>query len=127
MKMRCRYCKEDREIYATIDSRGLLDARCSVCDRYIKKLNAAEAARYRSEIGSEGGEKHEAENTAAAEEERTAAIEAEPVAKEEKPPCKHCTENYFVRRGRLGTVYAPIEAKFCPMCGRELQDSDRHY
>lgn len=117
MKMRCRYCKEEHDIYTTTDSRGLLDARCSVCNGFIKKMNAAEAARYRSEIGSK--EESAAENMI--------ATEVETVTKEEKLPCKHCTENYFVRRGRLGTVYAPIEAKFCPMCGRKLQDSDRQY
>ena len=44
-----------------------------------------------------------------------------------KAPCKYCTENYFVRYGRLGTVYTPVDIRYCPMCGRPRQTNDLDY
>ena len=45
-----------------------------------------------------------------------------------KAPCKYCTEDYFTRIGRLGTVYVPIDNKYCPMCGREIdREKDRGF
>ena len=45
-----------------------------------------------------------------------------------KQICKYCTEDYFTRIGRLGTVYVPIDNKYCPMCGREIdREKDRGF
>lgn len=44
----------------------------------------------------------------------------------QKAPCKFCTEDYFYRMGRMGTTYIPIDNKYCPVCGREIdKDKDR--
>lgn len=55
-------------------------------------------------------------------------LRQEPVAKPAaKPaPCKYCTEDYFYRLGRLGVTYVPIDASYCPVCGRKTdREKDR--
>lgn len=48
------------------------------------------------------------------------------IAEHVKPKCKYCTEQYYYRQGRLGTVYVQVEHKFCPMCGRPFdKEKDR--
>lgn len=45
----------------------------------------------------------------------------------EQPLCKYCNEDLFFRFGRLGTVYTPVDAVYCPICGRKHKPTDRDY
>lgn len=103
--MKCPKC--GTETYTmTKDSRGIPEARCADCGSFIKKMSTAEVIEY--------FEQRETQAPAVA-------------AKEAKPLCRFCTENYFMRQGRMGTIYIPVEHKFCPICGREVQKGDRDY
>lgn len=110
MKMRCSQCGKDQEICLIPDTRGIPEARCSVCKKLAKKMSTREVIEYYEEkiANPEPTEPTEDLNDG-------------------RPPCKYCTENYFMRQGRLGTIYKPIEIKFCPMCARRIRKSDRDY
>lgn len=107
--MKCSKCGAE-SITMTKDSRGIPEARCNGCGAFIKKMSTSEVIEYfesREGLGADSS--------------------AELPAKTVKPKCRYCTENYFMRQGRLGTIYTPVETKFCPMCGREHQSGDRDY
>lgn len=112
MKMVCNQCGGEHEIVIDFDSRGLPFAKCTDCGKAVKKMSTTEVITYyedklRAGAGALAGEPEE---------------EARP-----KPLCKYCTENYFTKLGRLGTIYIPIEAKYCPMCGRKRLSTDKNY
>lgn len=103
--MKCPKCGAE-SITMTKDSRGIPEARCAECEAFIKKMSTAEVIEY-----FESREQNTTEKP-------------EPTVKRK---CRYCTENFFMRMGRLGTIYIPIDSKFCPMCGREHQKGDRDY
>lgn len=105
--MECPKCKSTA-IRLVRDKRGIPEAHCEECDSFIKKMSTGEVIDYYEQ--KLGGKLDSVFQDAA-----------------DRMPCRFCTEHYFTRRGRLGTVYYPVEAKFCPMCGRELKDSDGNY
>lgn len=114
MKMVCNPCGGERTIDIGIDSRGLPFAKCSDCGRSIKKMSTIEViAYYKEQLDYLSGSSE-------------AGAEVSN-ARDRKAPCKYCTENYFMRQGRLGTIYKPVQPEYCPMCGRHLEDSDRNY
>ncbi len=96
------------------DARGVAEAHCEKCGAYIKKLSTGEVLDYFENLQLIAEPKDD---------------KAEEPKKEQKPPCRYCTEHYFYRRGSIRTRAAdiPIQHKFCPMCGREIQDSDWNY
>lgn len=48
---------------------------------------------------------------------------------DDRMPCRFCTEHYVMKVGDLRTriSYLPVEAVYCPMCGRKLKPEDREY
>lgn len=114
MKMVCNQCGGEHEIDLGLDSRGLPFAKCADCGKAIKKMSTTEVITYYEDkirnADTEGALVGQSEE------------EARP-----KPVCKYCTENFFTKLGRLGTIYIPIEAKYCPMCGRKLMSTDKDY
>lgn len=119
--MECPKCKSTA-VRLVRDKRGIPEARCETCDSFIKKMSTGEVIDYYEQklgAGDVAGYCVQGHGVALDEYLKDAVLD--------KAPCRFCTEHYFTRRGRLGTVYYPVEAKFCPMCGRELKDSDRIY
>lgn len=115
MRLKCAKCREQVHFEVALNKRGLPIANCKNCGNYIKALSATELATLVQEMQAEAPETIE-------------PPKAEPApAKEDRMPCPYCRENYFMRRGRLGTIYTPIEIKFCPLCGRETKPTDRDY
>lgn len=115
--MKCFKCGEiGDDIFISTDTRGLAEAHCSNCGSFIKKLKAVEVVEYFEKKVRDTEEKIK--------EETAKEKEATPV---NDMPCKFCRESFFVRYGRLGTVYTPIGAKYCPMCGRKLKPEDKKY
>ena len=109
--MECNKCG-CTDIQITFDSRGLAEARCADCGSLIKKMKTQEVADYyEAKIEDLAG----------------STIKVEPPKK--KMPCRFCTERYAIVLGsmREARQYIPLEPKFCPMCGRELEESDRAY
>lgn len=102
--MQCRDCKSTK-MKLSRDLRGLYEFRCADCGGFIKKCTTAEVAEWYQNI----------------------IASAPPKIEEKKPMCKYCTEKYFVRLGRLGTTYNPVDAFYCPICGRKLEESDTKY
>lgn len=94
------------------DGRGIPEARCTDCGSFIKKMSTSEVISYFNEIEIPKAVKKEAEKYK---------------AMGDAMPCKFCKEPYFIRRGRLGTVYTPVEIKMCPMCGRPRKPDDLKY
>lgn len=113
--MKCPKCGSE-EVILIQDKRGIPEAHCAKCSAYIKKMSTGEVISYFSEKLS-GNLDSKFQD----------AVEKTSEKTPDRGPCKFCTENYFTRRGRLGTIYYPVEAKFCPICGRELKESDRNY
>ena len=109
--MKCPKCGHTG-IVIKRDARGVAEAHCEKCGAYIKKMSTGEVIDYY-------------ENLRLLDE--TEEPKEEP--KEKRPPCKYCTEHYFIRRGSIHTRIEdiPIEHKFCPKCGREIQESDWAY
>lgn len=114
--MKCPKC-ESEIINVTKDSRGIPEARCAECGSYIKKLGAAEAV------------DHFEKKIAQLKDAGSYYTSPEQLKEQEddRMPCKYCTEFYFIRRGRLGTTYIPVEIKYCPMCGRKRKETDTKY
>ena len=114
MIMTCKKCGHDTNVVLVLDKRGLPEAHCKACGNNIKKMSTGETIAYYEELLSLVYDKFNAE--------------PEQIQDAEKPLCKYCTEDLFIRRGRLGTVYAPLpDAKYCPMCGREKKLTDKNY
>lgn len=116
MKLKCRKCGMS-EITLARDRRGLVEAHCGTCKSFIKKMTVGEVSEY-----------YEEELAALKGNGTVADVNLEVI----EPPapkqmCRYCTEYYAMRKGRFGSIYQPIDAKFCPMCGRELLPSDRDY
>lgn len=115
--MKCPKCAHTG-IVIKRDSRGIPSAYCDKCGSYIKKMSTGEVLDFY-------------ENLLLLYETESKEEQAEePASKQQKPPCKYCTERYFFRRGgprSTRTEDIPIEHKFCPMCGREIQESDWRY
>lgn len=115
--MKCTKCGHTG-IVVKRDSRGIPAAYCEKCDSFIKKMSTGEVLDYYENLlllyeSESRGEAREQEQS-----------------KQSKPPCKYCTEHYFFRRGGLRSTRledVPIQHKFCPMCGREIQESDWAY
>ena len=113
--MKCGKCG-GTEIIVQLDDAGYPNAYCATCGQHIKRMNAAEAAEY-----------------------YIPAVEAaialkEDTPKEEQPapkrmPCRYCTEHYVmeIRTPSQRITHTPIEAVYCPMCGRKLEPEDRAY
>lgn len=108
--MECSKCGCTK-ISISFDSRGLAEARCADCGSFIKKIRAQELAEYyEDKIAKLKGEKSTNEAT-------------------KRRPCRYCTENYVIAQGSMRSYrqYIPIEAKYCPVCGRKLEATDRAY
>ena len=109
--MECNKCGCTK-IKIAFDSRGLAEARCEDCGALIKKMKTQEVADYyEAKIAELGGSPEEVKQH------------------EPKRPCRYCTENYAMVLGSIRTArqYIPVEAKYCPICGRELKADDRKY
>ena len=115
--MKCPKCGSEKTTLIQ-DKRGIPEAHCAECSAYIKKMSTGEVISYFSEKLSGNLDSKSEDREPDKESGRKTP---------DRGPCKFCTENYFTRRGRLGTIYYPVEAKFCPICGRELKESDRNY
>lgn len=111
--MECIKCGSTNYI-VELDSRGLAEARCADCGSLIKKLKTSELVAYYNDKL-----KAVQDNSA----------EAGEIARDNRLPCRYCTENYVIVRGNMRTSrqYIPIEAKFCPECGRKRRPEDRAY
>ena len=110
--MECNKCG-CKSIRITFDSRGLAEARCADCGSLIKKMKSQELANYyEAKIADLAGS--------------TVVVEQ---PKPKKPPCRYCTENYAIVRGSMRETrqYIRIDAEYCPICGRKLEESDRAY
>lgn len=57
------------------------------------------------------------------------ALESKPQAEPERTiPCRYCSEDYFIRMGRMGAQYIPIDITYCPMCRRKVnREKDRGF
>lgn len=110
--MVCKECGSSNVVPGD-DKKGMHQVVCGDCGALVKKMSDSEFADFLKTYIAEAKEK-------ASKEEST---------KPERPtlPCRHCTDDYYTKHGRLGTVYYKVEAKYCPICGRELQASDRDY
>jgi endogenous inhibitor of DNA gyrase (YacG/DUF329 family) len=117
MKMLCNQCESVKNIDLGFDSRGLPFAKCSDCGKAIKKMSTTEVISFYQEKLAEKGIEPEAPEEAT----------PERAIRNGMSPCKYCTENFFMKQGRLGTIYKPIGAKYCPICGRRLKSTDRNY
>lgn len=113
--MECNKCGCTK-IQIAFDSRGLAEARCADCGSLIKKMKTQEVADYYEERLAELADTPEKDIDSAGRERKTI-------------PCRYCIEDYVIVRGNMKTArqYVPITAKFCPICGRELQPTDRDY
>lgn len=116
MNMKCPKCNKDVKVYLTRDRRGIPEAHCEECKSYIKKFSTTEALDYYDDLMVNNINRPQ-----------TVRVETVGGDEDKRLPCKMCGENFFVRYGRLGTVYTPIEAQFCPVCGRKLREDDRKY
>lgn len=92
----------------TLDSRGVASVFCEECGAFVKKASTVDVVSIYEEKLSEKGD-------------------LTPSGGIDKLKCRWCTERYYTRVGRLGTIYSPVAAKYCPVCGRELKESDRNY
>lgn len=107
--MECNKCGCTK-IQIAFDSRGLAEARCADCGALIKKMKTQEVSDYyEAKIADLAGS--------------TLTVP------KKRPPCRYCTEKYVMVRGSLREIrqYIPVDVKFCPICGRELEESDRAY
>lgn len=117
----CPKCKSEKTMLSK-DKRGIFELRCADCGAYIRKISSAEAQQIMAD-----------EKDVAIFEEAIippkveTPKEEEAMARDNKMVCKFCTEPVFIRRGRLGTVYTPIESFFCPVCGRKKRPEDTKY
>ena len=103
--MECKNCNSTN-IGIRLDARGVASFVCEDCGAGLGKASSA------SLVGII--EKLKEDN--------------KPREEKKRPPCKYCTEDYFFRQGRLGSVYIPVDNKFCPMCGREInREKDRGF
>lgn len=112
-------CKCGSEEYTLeLDKRGLPYAKCVACGTSIKKMSTGDVIAY-----------YEAK--LAAVDKSTDNAEKAPQIDAQAPRramCKYCTEDIYIRQGRLGTIYRKLDdAQFCPMCGRQHQPGDRDY
>jgi len=111
--MYCKKCGKDVAAVLKKDSRGVVDAYCPECETHLKKMSSAEIMDLLYEAV-----KHIDE------------LEKPSVSADLGPsmPCKYCGERFFYQFGRMGNIYLPLDdAKFCPMCGRELTGKERDY
>lgn len=100
----CNNCG-GKNIGVRTDKRGVGEYYCKDCDKGLGKASSADLVNMLDDL---------------IEDNKPQRVEPK------KAPCKFCTEDYFYRMGRLGTVYLPIENKYCPMCGRRIdKDKDR--
>jgi len=112
--IKCSVCGST-EYHPEADRRGMVDAVCDRCGAKIRKLSMTEVLKYFESRSKLIPPKVE---------EPAAVPAAEPVRRD-KALCKWCTEDWGVRRGAFWS-HIP-EIKYCPMCGRELKESDRAY
>ena len=98
--MECKKCKSTN-IGVRVDKRGIAERYCKDCDTGQGKVSSAELV--------------------------SMLLEAKPTTEQRREiPCRYCSENYFIRMGRLGTQYIPIDIEYCPMCGRKInREKDR--
>ena len=121
--MKCAKCGNESlsKIVVKRDTRGVPSAYCAVCGSYIKKMSTGEVIDvYEARIAG-----LIVDDIASVED---VAVQPAPEPKE-KMPCRYCTERYVMVQGheRTRMQYVPIEAQYCPMCGRKLKASDRAY
>lgn len=119
--MKCNKCGNDVLSDFTVkkDARGVPTAYCGKCGACVKKMSAGEIVDvYEAKISN-----------LIVDDEPPAESNEPPVPKKKKSPCRYCTERYVMVRGnpRVRAEYVPIEAVFCPICGRELEASDLAY
>lgn len=113
--MYCKRCGCEQDALLKKDSRGVVDAYCCQCGAYIKKVSSAELLDLLNE-------------TNAAAKANIGEAKKVAVSDEKRPPCRYCAERFFYQYGRMGVIYKPLDdAKFCPMCGRELDGHERDY
>ena len=97
INIKCTKC-ESGNIGLRTDSRGIAEYYCKDCGSGLSKASSKDLV----------------------------AIINDGDTPPKKAPCKFCTEDYFYRMGRMGTVYVPIDIKYCPVCGREIdKEKDR--
>ena len=101
--MRCKKCNSPN-IGIRVDKRGIAERYCKDCDAGQGKVSSAELV--------------------------TMLLEAQTPKKEVERdvPCRYCSEDYFIRMGRMGTQYIPIDITYCPMCRRKVnREKDRGF
>ena len=119
--MKCKKCGCE-QIVLRRDKRGLPEALCAECGTLIKKMSTSEVIDYYEGVIDRiyPGD----DNSIDSAEKTSPQGDLAPST----PLCKYCTEDIYIRQGRLGTIYRKLDdAKFCPMCGRPHQPGDRDY
>jgi len=120
LKLKCDKCGSEN-IGRRTDRRGLYEAYCENCGAFIKKLSMAELG----ESFEEELQEKDAEILRRGAEIMTLKIDLGKNGPEDRPLCKWCTERYGYQ---FGLSWIPLDdIKFCPQCGRRLQESDRKY
>lgn len=112
--MTCPKCNGEI-VVVVLDARGVPEARCAECGSYIKKLSGAEVLELKNmeiEALKEGADLINEVNKEEA---------------EDRMMCRFCADDYARRQGRYGNIYQPIDAIYCPMCGRKRKPTDKDY
>ena len=94
-----------KNISMTRDGRGLPEARCSDCGKFIKKMSASEVADLLEDFFAQTDDP------------------------DSKPPCRYCSEKYVMEQGGRQTSLRniPVDNDYCPMCGRKLTSEDKQF
>ena len=112
-EFKCKKCGSE-DIGLRTDKRGVAEYFCEKCGAGQGKASSADLVQIIYDINEARW--------------MEAAVMGSSSLTENRPPCRYCTEDYFTRIGRLGTVYVPIDNKYCPMCGREIdREKDRGF
>ncbi len=108
--MKCKKCGSGH-VTVGKDVRGLPQLHCEEC-KTTYKISTGELMDFYTGVIKDLAEK--------------AKLDKE---EPEKRACRYCTENYVMKVGDLRTriSFVPIEAVYCPMCGRKLKPEDRAY
>ena len=109
----CSSCGSNKVGIRT-DKRGVAEYYCEDCGKGLGKASSADLVGIIDLLRADNAPKQRA---------------SKPEPKDERPPCKYCTERYVMLQGNIQTrvIQVPIEPVYCPMCGRKLSIHDRDY
>lgn len=113
-EFKCSKCGSE-DIGLRTDKRGVAEYFCEKCGAGQGKASSADLVQIIHDIN----EARQME----------AAVMGSSSLTDDRPPCRYCTEKYVMLRGNLQTriIQVPIEAVYCPMCGRKLSKHDKEY